>query len=112
MKINKELLKGSTSILLLNLLSQEDMYGYQITQKLKSLSDNTFELKEGTLYPALHALEKSNAVESYWFDTDEGRRRRYYRITDSGRKLLSHKQKEWRLFVNTINDIIGEKAYE
>lgn len=112
MKINKELLKGSTAILLLKLLSQEDMYGYQITQELKRLSDNTFELKEGTLYPALHALEKNGSVESYWFDTDEGRRRRYYRITDEGREQLAHKQKEWGWFIKAMNSIIGEECYE
>lgn len=112
MKVNKELLKGSTAILLLKLLSREDMYGYQITHELRRLSDNTFELKEGTLYPALHALEKENAVESYWFDTDEGRRRRYYRITDYGRELLEHKQKEWSFFTQAMNNIIGEKCHE
>lgn len=112
MKVNKELLKGSTSILLLKLLSREDMYGYRITQELKALSDNTFELKEGTLYPALHALEKDGMVESYWFDTDEGRRRRYYRITDYGREQLEYKQKEWGLFTQAINNILGDKCYE
>ena len=57
MKINKELMKGSTSILILTLLKSEDMYGYQITQELERRSDSTFEMKEGTLYPMLHALE-------------------------------------------------------
>ena len=76
MKINKELMKGSTSILILTLLKSEDMYGYQITQELERRSDSTFEMKEGTLYPMLHALEKEGAVESYWYDTDEGRRRK------------------------------------
>ena len=71
MKINKELMKGSTSILILTLLKSEDMYGYQITQELERRSDSTFEMKEGTLYPMLHALEKEGAVESYWYDTDE-----------------------------------------
>ena len=66
MKINKELMKGSTSILILTLLKSEDMYGYQITQELERRSDSTFEMKEGTLYPMLHALEKEGAVESYW----------------------------------------------
>ena len=62
MKINKELMKGSTSILILTLLKSEDMYGYQITQELERRSDSTFEMKEGTLYPMLHALEKEGAV--------------------------------------------------
>lgn len=93
MKINKELMKGSTSILILTLLKSEDMYGYQITQELERRSDSTFEMKEGTLYPMLHALEKEGAVESYWYDTDEGRRRKYYKLTDTGKEMLESKQK-------------------
>ena len=59
MAINKELVKGSTSILVLSLLSREDMYGYQITQTLKEETNNVFEMKEGTLYPLLHGLENA-----------------------------------------------------
>lgn len=112
MKINKELMKGSTSILILTLLERENMYGYQITQELKKRSDNTFELKEGTLYPTLHALEKEEAVESYWYDTEEGRRRKYYKITDTGRELLKHKRQEWNIFAKAMNNIIGGECYE
>ena len=92
MKINKELMKGSTSILILSLLENEDMYGYQIAQSLKEKSEKVFELKEGTLYPMLHGLENENAVESYWFDADNGKRRKYYKITSDGRKLLNLKK--------------------
>lgn len=112
MKINKELMKGSTNILILTLLEKENMYGYQITQELKKRSDNTFDMKEGTLYPTLHALEKEGAVESYWYDTEEGRRRKYYKITEDGREMLCHKQKEWSFFMNAMNSIIGEECYE
>ncbi len=112
MKVNKELMKGSTSILILTLLEKEDMYGYSITQELKKRSDNTFDLKEGTLYPTLHALEKDGAVESYWFDTEEGRRRKYYKITDEGRELLRHKEKEWNRFMQAMNSIIGGDDHE
>ena len=73
MKINKELMKGSTSILILSLLDKEDMYGYQITHELKKLSENVFELKEGTLYPMLHSLENEKGIESYWLDADNGK---------------------------------------
>ena len=89
MKINKELMKGSTSILILTLL-----------------------MKEGTLYPMLHALEKEGAVESYWYDTDEGRRRKYYKLTDTGKEMLESKQKEWNVFKKAMNSIIGEECYE
>lgn len=109
MKINKELVKGSTSIMILSLLARGDMYGYQMMQELKLTSKNVFELKEGTLYPLLHGLEKDGAIESYWFDTDEGRRRKYYKITDDGRELLSRKKLEWSSFVEAINTVIGKE---
>lgn len=113
MKINKELMKGSTSILILKLLENEDMYGYKITQELKHRSNDTFDMKEGTLYPMLYALEKEGAVEAYWYDTEEGRRRKYYKLTDEGRNLLAHKQKEWSAFMEAMNSIIaGGEDYE
>lgn len=112
MKINKELVKGSTSIMILSLLAREDMYGYQMMQELKLTSKNVFELKEGTLYPLLHGLEKDGAIEAYWFDTDEGRRRKYYKITDCGREMLSRKKLEWSSFVEAINTVIGGEFSE
>lgn len=107
MKINKELLKGSTAIMILSMLEKKDMYGYQIIQELKMMSDNTFDLKEGTLYPLLHALANDNAIECYWFDTAEGRRRKYYKITDTGKGMLAEKRKEWNAYVHAVNSVIG-----
>lgn len=107
MKINKELLKGSMSIMILSMLNRKDMYGYQIMQELKMMSDNTFELKEGTLYPLLHALENDNSIECYWFDTDEGRRRKYYKITAGGKEVLAAKRREWNAYVEAVNSVIG-----
>ena len=112
MKINKELLKGSTSIMILSMLNCRDMYGYQIIQELKAISDNTFELKEGTLYPLIHSLEQSGAVESYWYDTEDGRRRKYYKITPEGREQLSAKKKEWKFYVEAVNNVIGGELNE
>lgn len=112
MKINKELLKGSTSIMILSLLNRKDMYGYQMMQEIKAMSDSTFELKEGTLYPLLHALENEGAVQSYWYDTEDGRRRKYYRITDEGKTLLTVKKKEWSFYVEAVNNVIGGKLNE
>ncbi len=112
MKINKELMKGSTSILILSLLNKEDMYGYQITHELKKRSENIFELKEGTLYPMLHALENEKAIESYWFDADNGKRRRYYKITKTGRNLLVDKKAEWQIYTKAVNSVIGGACFE
>ncbi len=112
MKVNKELLKGSTSIMILSMLERKDMYGYQIMQELKMLSDNTFELKEGTLYPLLHSLANNEAIECYWFDTEDGRRRKYYKITEAGKGMLAEKKKEWKLYVDAVNGVIGGKCIE
>lgn len=112
MKVNKELLKGSTSIMILSMLERKDMYGYQIMQELKMLSDNTFELKEGTLYPLLHSLANNGAIECYWFDTEDGRRRKYYKITEAGKSMLAEKKKEWKLYVNAVNGVIGGNCIE
>ncbi|WZL71705.1 PadR family transcriptional regulator [Clostridiaceae bacterium 35-E11] len=107
MKINKELIKGSTTMLVLNLLSTSDMYGYQMIKELEKKSDNTFTLREGTLYPILHALENEGMVESYWEKTESARKRKYYRITKSGKKSLVEKQKDWQAYSNAVNKVIG-----
>ena len=112
MAINKELMKGSTSILVLSLLSQDDMYGYQITQKLKEETNCVFEMKEGTLYPLLHGLENERAIESYWKDADNGKRRKYYHITNQGKQLLENKKLEWHLFSQSVNKVVGGACYE
>ena len=112
MKINRELMKGSTSILILSLLDKEDMYGYQITHELKKLSENVFELKEGTLYPMLHSLENEKAIESYWLDANNGKRRKYYKITKIGKILLEDKKSEWQIYTRAINSVIGGACFE
>ncbi|QJD86145.1 PadR family transcriptional regulator [Cohnella herbarum] len=107
MKINKELMKGSTVILIMTLLGQKDMYGYEITKEIERKSDGVFTLKEGTLYPILHTLEVERFVEAYW-NEEGGRKRKYYRITEEGRKQLGEKQREWSLFRTTVERVIGE----
>lgn len=112
MAVNKELLKGSTSILVLSLLEREDMYGYQITQTLKSETNSVFELKEGSLYPLLHGLENEKAIEAYWKDAYNGKRRKYYHISKVGKKLLDEKKAEWNVYSKAVNTVIGGFCYE
>jgi len=107
MKINKELMKGSTVILILTLLGSKDMYGYEMTKEIERRSDGVFTFKEGTLYPILHTLEVERLLESYW-NEEGGRKRKYYRITEEGRKQLGEKQREWSLFRVTVDRVIGE----
>lgn len=106
LKISKELLKGSTSMLVLSLLENENMYGYQMIKELGRKSKELFELKEGTLYPILHALEQKNYITSYWDETG-GKKRKYYSITKDGKKHLKEKKEEWESFSNGINQVLG-----
>ena len=109
MKINKELLKGSTSILVLSLLQRNEMYGYQIIKEMDLKSSGVFAFKEGTLYPILHNLEEENLVESFWKEGENTRKRKYYRITKKGRGALKEKEEEWTLFTSTVNKVITEQ---
>jgi PadR family transcriptional regulator PadR len=112
MKIDKELLKGSTTMLILKLLDTGDMYGYQMIKELESRSDNTFTLKEGTLYPILHSLESDSMIEAYWEDTESARKRKYYRITRGGKKLLAEKEKEWARYADAVKKVLGGAIVE
>ncbi|ULL19410.1 PadR family transcriptional regulator [Paenibacillus sp. H1-7] len=107
MSVNKELLKGSTGTMILTLLEKRDQYGYELIKELERCSDGTFSLKEGTLYPILHGMEAEQWVEAYWREAD-GRKRKYYRLTDSGKKHLQDKLQEWRLFRNAVDRVLGE----
>lgn len=107
MKIEKSLLSGSTPLLVLSLLKDGDKYGYEMIEQLAKRSDDTFLLKEGTLYPLLHTLEKEGLVKSYTKATPSGRERKYYRLTHSGTERLEYKEKEWKLFSEKVNAVIG-----
>lgn len=107
MKIEKSLLSGSTPMLVLSLLTDGDKYGYEMVEALAKRSDDTFQLKEGTLYPLLHTLEKNHYVTSYTKQTPSGRERKYYRLTSDGRTFLEHKESEWRLFSEKVNAVLG-----
>lgn len=110
MKINKELLKGSTTMLILEMLKNQNMYGYEMIKKLSEKSENIFELKEGTLYPILHTLEEDNLITSYWDETT-AKKRKYYAITEKGKKNLKDKKEEWKIFSNGINRVIGGVSF-
>lgn len=107
MKIEKSLLSGSTPMLILSLLRDGDKYGYEMVAELAKRSDDTFQLKEGTLYPLLHTLEKNRWVSSYSRLTPSGRERKYYRLTSEGRAQLEYKEREWQLFSEKVNAVLG-----
>jgi PadR family transcriptional regulator PadR len=110
MKIDNSLLSGSTSMLVMSLLIDGDKYGYEMISELMRRSDNTFALKEGTLYPLLHTLEKAKYVKSYMQTTPNGRERKYYSLTDSGRRQLDLQTGQWLEFSGKVNMVLGFTA--
>lgn len=104
---NRELVKGSTSILVLQLLVERDMYGYELVKEIEKRSDNHLQMKEGTLYPGLHKLEKQGYVEYYWQEQEKGPKRKYYKITAEGQAILAERTSEWHEYVKIMNHLIG-----
>ena len=99
----KELLKGNTEALLLAILTAEPMYGYQLVKEIRQRSSGYFQFKEGTLYPALHRLERAGLVEGRWRPSLSGQDRRYYHITTKGSRELERMATEWRDFSGAVN---------
>lgn len=101
LEIRKEWLKGYIDVIILSLLVDEDLYGYEMSKKMREVSGSIFVLKEGTLYPALKRLETKKLIEGYWSDSEGAARRKYYRITESGVGEFRRSQNEW-LFLKKI----------
>ena len=89
---------GSTTVMVLRLLAEKPMYGYQVVKELQARSEGYFDLEQGTLYPALHRLEKDELVESQWEVVEDGPSRKYYHITDKGRVELEKSVRQWSDF--------------
>lgn len=110
MKFDKGLVAGSSTMLVLALLEGGDMYGYQMIEELSRRSNDTFQMKEGTLYPILHALEKEKYLSSYQQEAPTGRQRKYYKLTKRGKKLLDEKRAEWEAFHHGVNNVLSGGA--
>ena len=104
---DKSQLSGNAAMLLMKLLEEKDMYGYQMIEELRRRSDQTFELKAGTQYPLLHGLEEKGYITSYQDDADAARPRKYYHLTKSGREQLKEKQEEWRRYSRAVDLVMG-----
>lgn len=110
MPVDRSLLTGSTTMLVLKLLEKKEMYGYEMIEQLARQSRNVFSLKAGTLYPLLHDLEVKGMVQSY--DREgHGRARKYYKLTNDGRRLLESKKKEWHEFSSAVADVLKGGAH-
>lgn len=104
-----EHLKGHLDLLLLEIVAGGPAHGYQVIEQLRARSGGVFDLPEGTVYPALHRLERNGELSSEW-DTGGGRRRRVYRITSSGRRQLRSGRADWKRFAGGMSAVIGATA--
>jgi len=108
--MDSKLLSGCVEMLLLETVSRAPTYGYAITQEVLQRSEGYFELKEGSLYPALHRMESQGWLESYWLDTEDGRRRKYYRLTALGATVCVAKRAEWERFSQAVGSVVRGNA--
>lgn len=104
--IDPELLRGSLELMVLSTLSSGKKYGYLIQSTLWESSREAIEMKAGTLYPILHKLEKSGWVRCHW-ESDTGRRRKWYELTAAGKKQLKCRADEWWRYVECLRHILG-----
>ena len=105
MRYSKELLKGGTPLLVLSVLDGKDLYGYRVIRELEVRSENVFQMSEGTLYPILHALEQEGCLKSDWRTVD-GRRRKYYHLTDKGRRQFAEKKAEFLSYTRDVTRVL------
>ncbi len=101
-----ELKKGSVQLCILSLLSKGKKYGFQIIKELRERSDGFFDLKEGTLYPALHRLEKRGYLKSEWVTESDRPPRKYYKLTNKGKKVLRSVSSEWLQMVESVKNVL------
>lgn len=95
MSITSDIIRGHTETIILAHLAEDDSYGYKINKSIVEKTDGRYELKEATLYSAFRRLELAEYITSYWGDENTGARRRYYSITETGKKTLEQNKKEW-----------------
>lgn len=104
--MDRSLTSGSMGMMLLKLLSEKDMYGYEMIETLRQRSKNVFELKAGTLYPLLHNLEAKGYLSSYEQEKN-GKTRVYYSISKQGKSFLKEKAEEWDVYVRAVSNVLS-----
>jgi len=102
-----DILRGYTDTIILAQLAKEDSYGYVISKSVQEISRGELQLKEATLYTTFRRLESAGMIESYWGDEQAGARRRYYHLTDAGRRLYEENQQDWRRYRAVITELFG-----
>jgi len=106
--LNADLKRGSMATLILTVLRDGALHGYQLAREIERRSEGYFECKEGTLYPALHKLEREGLLRGEWQQVGEQRRRRSYALTPAGEQFLAASAAEWRLFASRLLHMIAE----
>lgn len=104
---DRELKKGSAELLILSLVEDRQRHGYDISKLIESRSDGALSFNVASLYPMLYRLEKRGWIQGRWVDKSGQRRRRYYRLTAAGKKVLRAQRSHWQSFVAAINQIAG-----
>ena len=109
MTLHEQMRKGTTAVIILNLLADEDrpMYGYEIIKELEARSQGYFRFKEGLVYPRLHEMERQGLLRSEWQGQEGQRRRKFYTITDQGRRQLAKELQSWQTFAENVNRLLG-----
>ena len=102
-----EVLKGHVDLLLLAAVLARPAHGYAVIEELRRRSDGAFDLPEGTVYPALHRLERRGLLASQWSD-ESGRKRRIYAVTDRGKAALAQQRQDWSLFARAVQAVVAE----
>lgn len=105
MELNKDLVAASATPLVLAILAEGDSYGYAIIKRVAELSGGRLQWTDGMLYPVLHRLERQGYVTSQWRAADNGRRRKYYRITRDGRAHLAAQRRQWQVVDGTLRGL-------
>ncbi|MBI5324436.1 MAG: helix-turn-helix transcriptional regulator [Ignavibacteriae bacterium] len=106
MNISSDLIRGHIDTIILNLLNQGDKYGYEISKIITSQTKGEYEINEATLYSSLKRLEKEKSINSYWGDESQGGRRKYYKITEDGKKVLIQNKLDWEFTKKIISKLI------
>ena len=107
MEYDREFLTGTVGVLLLTLLSERSMYAYEMVQEAERRSAQAFQLKEGTVYPALHHMERAGLLTATWRESEAGRRRKYYSLTAKGRRRAASKRRQWMNISLAMRAILG-----
>ncbi len=106
MTYDADLMRGVVQPIVLQLVSERPMYGYEIIKVVNARTNKALEWKEGTLYPCLHRLEGSGLIRSKWGESDSGRKRKYYSITRRGQATLKAKSTEWASFAQAVSAVL------